>query len=94
MEPHRHDENCREVFALLSQYLDVELPVETCEQIRHHIAGCAPCIEFTESLRKTVDLCRKYKPAELPGPIGHEARAELLNAWLRMVAARSGEAPA
>ena len=91
MEPHRHDENCKEVFALLSEYLDLELPPETCKQIEQHVAGCGPCVEFTESLRKTVDLCRQYKPAELPAPMGQEARARLLEAWGRMLANRSGD---
>lgn len=94
MEPHQHDENCKEVFALLSEYLDLELPPETCQQIEGHIAGCTPCIEFTESLRKTVDLCRQYRPTELPAPIGKEAKARLLEAWRRMRANRSGDFPA
>ncbi len=94
MEPHQHDEKCEKVFALLSEYLDLELPPETCEQIKEHIAGCSPCIEFTESLRKTVDLCRQYKPAELPAPLGHEVRERLLEAWRRMLADRSGDPPA
>ena len=93
MEPHRHDENCEEVFALLSEYLDLELPPETCKQIEQHVAGCGPCVEFTESLRKIVDLCRQYKPAELPAPMGQEARSRLLEVWRRMLANRSGDSP-
>jgi len=88
MEPHRHNEKCREVFALLSQYLDVELPVEVCQQIETHIAGCGPCVEFTESLRKTVELCRQYSPAGPPAPIGEAARMRLLDAYKTMLEAR------
>jgi RNA polymerase sigma-70 factor (ECF subfamily) len=94
MEPHRHDEKCAEVFALLSEYLDLELPPETCEQIEAHIAGCGPCVEFAGSLRKTVDLCRHYKPAELPAPIRQEAKAQLFEAWRRMLADRGSDPPA
>jgi len=90
MEPHQHNERCREVFALLSDYLNLELPPEACEEIEAHIAGCSPCVEFAESLRKTVDLCRQYQPAELPAPMGQEAKAQLLEAYTRMVAARAG----
>ena len=56
----KHEGNCQEVFALLSDYLNLELPPEACAEVEHHLAGCEPCVEFAESLRKTVDLCRQY----------------------------------
>jgi RNA polymerase sigma-70 factor (ECF subfamily) len=91
MEPHRHNERCKEVFAMLSDYLNLELPPEACHEIEAHIAGCPPCIEFAESLRKTVDLCRRYQPAELPRPMGQEAKAQLLDAYKKMLAARMSD---
>ena len=89
MEPHQHNEKCREVFALLSDYLNLELPPEACQDIEAHIASCPPCIEFAESLRKTVDLCRKYQPTELPPPLGQKAKARLLEAYARMLGSRT-----
>lgn len=88
MDSHNETEKCKEVFALLSDYLDLELPPDVCEQINNHLAGCPPCIEFAESLRATIELCRQYRPAELPGPIGKEARDQLLMAYQRMRSAR------
>ncbi len=88
MEPHKHNERCREVFALLSDYLDVELPPDACQEIEAHIAGCAPCVEFADSLRKTISLCRHYEPSEPPEPMKEEARTQLLEAYNRMLAAR------
>lgn len=93
MEQHQHNERCKEVFALLSDYLNLELPPETCRDIAAHIADCPPCIEFTESLRKTVDLCREYQPKELPAPIGQEAKAQLLEAYEKVLAARKSRQP-
>lgn len=90
MEPHERTEKCKEVFSLLSEYLDLELPPDACREIETHLAGCPPCIEFAESLRRTVDLCRRYRPAELPGPIGKQARDQLLDAYQRMLALRKG----
>lgn len=87
-----HDERsekCKEVFSLLSEYLNLELPPGTCKEIEEHIADCAPCIEFKESLRKTVDLCRQYQPAEVPEPLGKDAREQLLEAYKRMLTARN-----
>jgi anti-sigma factor RsiW len=80
-----HDpQNCKEIFSLLSQYLDLELPQEVCQEIDEHLAGCSPCVEFVESLRKTVALCRGYQPGIMPAPLTSEARTELENAWRRM----------
>lgn len=93
MGPPRHNEKCKEVFALLSDYLNLELPLETCQAIEAHIAGCPPCIDFAESLRRTVNLCRQYRPTELPGPMGQEVKAQLLEAYGRMLAARASSQP-
>jgi RNA polymerase sigma-70 factor (ECF subfamily) len=77
-----HDsEKCKEVFALLSEYLDLELPPEACVQIQAHIADCPPCVEFAESLRKTIELCRRYQPTAMPEPLSGAARDELRKAW-------------
>jgi anti-sigma factor RsiW len=89
MAPHRHDEKCREVFALLSEYLNLELPAEACAGVEAHIAGCPPCVEFAESLRKTVELCRRYRPREMPEPLSESARTQLRGAYRRMLQARS-----
>ena len=84
-----HDpERCKEIFAILSEYLDLELPEDACAAIEEHMAGCPPCIEFAESLRKTVNLCRAYEPETLPQPLSDRARQELESAWRKMVAAR------
>jgi anti-sigma factor RsiW len=84
-------ENCKEVFAMLSEYLDLELPREACSEIEKHLAGCAPCTEFVESLRKTVALCRNYRPGAIPAPLTVAARTELETAWRRMLKRRSGK---
>lgn len=39
MEPHKHDERCREVFTLLSDYLDVELPPRSMPRNRGAYRG-------------------------------------------------------
>jgi RNA polymerase sigma-70 factor (ECF subfamily) len=84
-------ENCQEVLALLSDYLDFELPPQACDEIEHHLAGCSPCEEFAESLRKTVALCRTFELRTMPGPLSADARAELERAWKKMLDTRSGD---
>ena len=89
-EPGQHSENCKEIFALLSAYLDAELPAQTCEEIQAHLSGCPPCIEFLESLKRTIRLCRDYQTGESPAPLDPNARQELLAAYQKMLAARQG----
>jgi len=88
MALHEPTEKCREVFSLLSEYLNLELPPGACQEIETHLAGCPPCIEFAESLRQTVELCRHYRPRELPEPLQRNARQQLLDAYQRMLGAR------
>ena len=86
-----HDpDQCKQIFAILSEYLDLELPPEACAQIEGHLRNCPPCVEFAESLRKTVELCRDYRPETMPAPLSAGAREELLSAWQKMRAARNG----
>lgn len=81
MKQHEHNAECKEVFARLSEYLDQELPAENCEEIRAHLADCPPCIEFLNSLKKTVNLCHECEGGEKPAPLSGDARERLLAAW-------------
>ena len=81
-------ESCKEVLALLSDYLDFELPPDACGQIENHLAECSPCVEFAASLRNTVELCRNFAPSTMPGPLSEQARAELEKAWKKMLSER------
>jgi anti-sigma factor RsiW len=78
-----HYSNCKDLFAVLSQYLDAELTSTDCEAIEQHIAGCLPCIEFVNSLKKTVALCRSAEGTAEPPPLSDEVRQRLLEAYQR-----------
>jgi len=73
---------CRELFEKLSEYLDGELDASTCESVGSHLADCRPCVEFLESLRRTVDLLHRLPGATLPD----EARREIVEAYARLKA--------
>ena len=81
-------QQCQEVFAALSEYLDMELPPASCEELEAHLAGCAPCIEFVESLRKSIGLCREYETAARPAPLSAEARRQLEEAYRKMLTSK------
>ncbi len=79
---------CKQIFALLSRYIDAELPAETCDEISKHIAACPPCVEFVDSLKKTVALCRRHELSDQPGPLPEDARRQLRTAYEKLIEAR------
>jgi anti-sigma factor RsiW len=74
---------CEALFAALSEYLDAELSSGECEGMRAHLASCPECIRFLDSLRRTVELCRRQPPAAMPPPLSESARRELWEAFQR-----------
>ncbi len=89
--PSAHDkENCREIFAGLSAYLDAELTPEARRELEEHLCDCPPCMAFLESLRRTVDLCRGFQSDAEPSPLKPEERERLLAACMKTLAARRG----
>jgi RNA polymerase sigma-70 factor (ECF subfamily) len=86
-----NDRDCARIFATLSQHLDRELPPATCGDLEEHLRDCPECIQFIESLKRSVELCREYgssRPAEAVAP---EKLAELRAAYDRMLARRRSD---
>jgi len=67
------DRRCKRIFAMLSDYLNAELPVKNCRELEQHLKGCEPCIAYLESLRKTVEACHRYKVRRVP-PLSKKVR--------------------
>lgn len=78
-----HKSDCKEVFARLSEYLDAELSAETCDEIERHLAGCPPCIEFLNSLRRSIRLCQQSEAADVPPPLTATERDQLRQAYAK-----------
>jgi RNA polymerase sigma-70 factor (ECF subfamily) len=77
---HRHgSEQCREIFARLSEYLDGELPRDLCDQIDGHMGDCPPCQAFLKSLEQTVKLVESVETPTMP----EEVRRAVREAWRR-----------
>jgi RNA polymerase sigma-70 factor (ECF subfamily) len=68
---------CRDIFRRLSEYLDGDLTPELCERIRRHLAVCPNCGAFTNTLRKTVELCRKLPQQPVPPDVRRKLRATI-----------------
>jgi hypothetical protein len=80
--------DCNTIFSMLSEYLDQTLPPATCEELESHIRDCAPCVEFMDSLKKSVRLCREYKADVEPPAVSPVVRRSLKEAYERMLSAR------
>ena len=78
---------CDEVFARLSEYLDREMTVGSCEELEKHIAGCAPCVQFLDSLKKSIELTHGLEETA-PPPLSEDSKRELRAAFDRMVESR------
>jgi anti-sigma factor RsiW len=68
---------CEEIFAVLSEYIDGELPEELCEAIQAHNGNCPPCQAFVETFTKTIELVRKQPAEPLPSAVKDELSAAL-----------------
>jgi RNA polymerase sigma-70 factor (ECF subfamily) len=83
-----HQESCHNALALLSDYVDFELPLADCREVERHLADCPICREFVDRLRDTIALCREYKLGGLPAPLTDHARTALESAWRHMLTTR------
>lgn len=79
-------EECRSIFANLSEYLDNRLQAEPCEQMRRHIEGCPACVVFIHDLKRAIDRCRSLDvcPDAEASPV---LRRLLTEEYLRLVGA-------
>jgi predicted anti-sigma-YlaC factor YlaD len=78
--------NCAEIVAMLSDYLDRDLPADTCTVIQNHLEMCPDCREAAENLRKMVSLCRQYATDNRPRPLPADKEQELRAAFERVMA--------
>jgi RNA polymerase sigma-70 factor (ECF subfamily) len=76
------DRHCKQIFAMLSEYLDAQLPAKNCRELERHLKGCQPCIAYLESLKTTVEACRRYKAPRAPA-LSKQVKAALLAALQR-----------
>lgn len=81
--------DCQRILQFVSEYLDNELPSTHCSEIESHMRDCARCQAFLSSLKKSIQLCREYRPLEPAPPLSPEARRNLLETYRRILANRA-----
>lgn len=65
--PKAKPQQCRQMFAALSDYLDEALDPDMCEKLERHLDGCGPCETFLADLKRTIERCQAYDPECKPG---------------------------
>ncbi|MGA3048539.1 MAG: sigma-70 family RNA polymerase sigma factor [Terracidiphilus sp.] len=80
----KRPDECRDLFANLSEYMDGKLEPVPCEQMRTHIEACPSCVAFLRDLRAAIDRCRSL---DLPcnSDLSPRLRAMLTREYLRML---------
>ena len=68
---------CTKIVAMLSEYLDRDLPPDTCSTIDAHLEQCPECANAAVGLKQTVELCRKFRAEDRPGPLAADKQQEL-----------------
>jgi len=75
---------CRDLFAGLSEYLDGRVESRSCEEMRVHIEKCPACIAFIKDLRAAIDRCRSFQVTCDP-TVAQRMRALMTQEYLRLV---------
>jgi anti-sigma factor RsiW len=68
---------CRSLLEQLSKYLDDELTPAQRRSLTAHLRRCPCCQTMADSLKHTVDACRKAGTARLPADVRVRARARI-----------------
>jgi anti-sigma factor RsiW len=68
---------CREVVALLIDYVDGDLPPDRREEFERHMCGCLPCFVYLETYQATIRLTRALPRCD-PLPPEFERRLRAL----------------
>lgn len=83
------DCGCPSLEARLGSSLEVTITPEELEELQAELQGCPPCLEFVESLKTTLKLCRDFGIQQDPTPLPADTRNKMAEAYERMLARRS-----
>lgn len=70
-------QDCKAYFQRISEYLDGELDDDICNRIDTHLSQCPECRECLDSLRRTIELCKRAAGETIPADAGRRLRAKI-----------------
>jgi len=68
---------CKDVAALLGDYVDHELPLSLRDRIDAHLLDCDECKEMERSYRMTVELAHELRDKPMPLSVKNRLRENL-----------------
>jgi anti-sigma factor RsiW len=68
---------CREVLALLTEYMDGGLTPQIAAGLTRHLEGCAACARFLDSLKTTRTAVNRLRCGQVPDEVHERLRAFL-----------------
>ena len=71
---------CREVIALLADYLEFALSPDRVAELERHLAGCEPCQAYLNTYRRTQTLTAETERADMPAEMKDRLRQFLIRA--------------
>jgi anti-sigma factor RsiW len=79
------DRRCKQIFAMLSDYLDGTLKPRDRRELEEHLCDCQPCAHYLRTLKFTTEACRQYGDLKLSGPFSeaHSASSSQLPKGVR-----------
>lgn len=86
-------EQCREMFANLSEYLDGRIDTASCEDMQQHIEACPNCVAFLKDLRKAIDRCKSLD-LQCDPEVARRMRTLFTREYLRMTGLLENGEPA
>ncbi|HEV8199862.1 MAG TPA: zf-HC2 domain-containing protein [Candidatus Polarisedimenticolia bacterium] len=77
MPSRRNPPTCRDVLALLTEYMEGGLPPVLAGELTRHLEGCVACGRFLESIRTTRAAVNRLRCDQVPEEVHARLRAFL-----------------
>jgi Putative zinc-finger len=71
---------CAELVELVTDYLELSLPLRDMERFEEHIAFCDGCSTYLEQMRSTIVVTGRLRPRDLPSEL-EERLLEAFRGW-------------
>ena len=69
---------CQQAIDVLADYLEATLDPDAGRELESHLAGCAACVAYLNTYRKTQELTRQAGQVEMPAEMKALLREYLL----------------
>jgi anti-sigma factor (TIGR02949 family) len=68
---------CKNSIHALLEYVDGELSESDAAQLREHLHGCTPCVDFLQTYKATPKLARRALVDQMPSEMASKLKAFL-----------------